>query len=61
MGQNLPYLITAFPIFSIRPKFSTRSISDLPWDVFSKDKVNSSLYITVFNKLVVNKDIKYNS
>ena len=58
IGQNLPYFITTFPIFSLRSQFGSISISSLVQDFFQKDKVNSSLNITVLTSLASNKDKK---
>ena len=51
-------MITAFPIFSIRFKFSIKRLPSLFQDVFYKDKVKSCLNLTVLAIVADNKDIK---
>ena len=54
----MPYLITAFPIFSLTLKCGIKSICSLIYEVLYKDKGNSRRNIIVLEELVVNKNIK---
>ena len=54
----MPYLVTAFPIFSLKLRLGIKRLWGLFLGCFSENKVNSSLNMTSLTTGALNKDIK---